>query len=72
MYRCLRPQESRGKDSAKHCKLGFAQVPKLDREAVPRVSDYGAPKYGVEGTHEEGEPQLYFRLDRYQYGGVLD
>ena len=52
--------------STKHVKVGFAHVPKMDREAVPSVSDYGAPKYGVEGTRKEGEPQPYFTLDRYQ------
>ncbi len=60
------------KGSTKHFKLGFANVPKLDRETVPCLSDYGAPKYGVKGTHEEGEPQPDFRLDRQRYGGVLD
>ena len=60
------------KGSMKHFKLGFAHVPKLDREAVSCVSDYGAPKYGVKGTREEGEPQPYLRLNRYQCRGVLD
>ena len=56
----------------KHFKLGFAYVHKLDREAVFCVSDYSAPKFGVKGTPEEGEPQPYLRLDRYYCRGVLD
>jgi hypothetical protein len=56
----------------KHFNLAFVHVRKLDREAGPCVSDYGTPKFGAKGSHEKGEPQPYFRLDRHRYGGVLD
>ena len=44
----------------------------MDRESVACVSDHGAPEYGVGGTDEERESQLYLRLDPDRRGGSFD